>query len=345
MRAISRRLPRTLLTMAMMSAAAAMPAAAVAIGEDAAPAAAGATGEPSAKPPRPLIERSLVLAPVQAGDFVLEEAKDYPGQPEAGVGLSYRHPDFPEVMFSVFVYPAGRVDPTQLWPVVVAHLGDELRHVERQGSYSALEIDAAEEFDLQRIDSDGSVLAARPAAADTVPAADAGASDDALGIAAASAAAIAEVRAANDPDIGRRIAIRHDTRHGPHRSAAFLMLRSLFLHKGRVTGPAELDQDSFDRLANHAMATILPRVQVRNAGGCNELTVYFDPKDGDDAGNARALAVGLARSQEQARLENCAPTLDTTVPDGWRGVELDLAALWQQRGGKAPRKTTDGAAR
>ena len=63
------------------------------------------TADPAAE--RPLIERSLLLVPAQAGDFELRRLADYPGQPAMGAGVRYVHPDFPELALDVFIYPLG----------------------------------------------------------------------------------------------------------------------------------------------------------------------------------------------------------------------------------------------
>lgn len=239
-------------------------------------------------PERPFIERSLVLAPERVGAFTLVAMGDFEGSPQAGVSMRYQHDDVSEVVFDLFVYPMGRIERERALEFGMRTTRDDINRAVSQGAYSDVDYADEQAFDLRTVGDDGS---AGPVGED-------------------------------GPDLGRRQALRYVRKEGPMDSLIFIFHRGLFLHKGRLSAlPEQLPQENFDRFANHAMATLVPAIEVRSTGGCTNHDIYVDPKLEGEAMQAQLLA-GVERTARLQKEENCADKLDTTVPEGMRGQVL-----------------------
>ncbi len=258
-------------------------------------------------PDRPFIERSLVIAPEQVGKFKLYSMNDYPGQPGAGIQVRYQHDDFPDVRVDLFVYPVGRVDRGPVLDTAMRDLRQSLQYAVEKGSYTDLEFGQDGEFDLRRVDSDGSVLPPGeplPASSDT---------DD-------LEAVLADLSNRQDYRIGRLLEARLRMGDEAMDSRGYLFYRGLFLVKGRISATAiALPGESFDRFTHLAMATLVPLVTARSTGGCFKREIFVDP-DAKDA--SEILAKQLVVSVAQEKQEQCAEQLDETVPDGHRAMPL-----------------------
>lgn len=292
----------------------------------AAPMASANDGAEKAPPPgaqakRAFVERSLVLLPEQAGAFRLTTANDYPGQPDLGVGARYVHPDFPAVRLDLFVYPIGRVDRDDALARVLSEVREGVEAGVQQGKYAHLEMGGEAPLDLGRVGDDGA-LAPEADAAD--PAADGVdvRAEDGSDLDVALEAISAGVDAKSDWRRGRRLDMRLDFQGVPQNSIAFAFYRGLYLYKGRISAsPVDVPSESLDRLGQHAMATLLPAVQVRSTGACHEREITFDPDMPEDE-RAKDLFGKMARSLALAESESCAEVLDEGVPDGQRGFLL-----------------------
>jgi hypothetical protein len=265
---------------------------------------------------RPFIERSLVLAPEQAGEFALQKANDYPGQPQSGVGLRYVHPDFPEVRLDLFVYPAGRLDRDTVVADAMTGLRASIEDAAKQGAYTDLVFGEETAFDLARVDrEDGSL---RPTAS------------DARGDKAKKESTLAQLLGAVPESVegrGRRLPMSLRFQGEAQNSLAFLFYRGLYLYKGRVSAsPQHVTDENFQRLANLAMLALVPAVQVRSTGACHDRQLVVDVAD--DA-STREFGQQLMETVARATSENCAETLDETVPEGYRALPLQFdAAMW-----------------
>lgn len=262
---------------------------------------AGAPSRPATTAPdeeRPFIERSLVLAPERAGQFSLVRVYDFEGRPDAGVGLRYQHADVPEMLLDVFVYPAGRLPRDRALDLGMESTRADLSGTVAQGAYSDIVYDEEVAFDLATVAADG------------------------------SAGPVGEP----GPGLGRRQSFQYVRAEGPMDSLIFMFQRGLFLTKGRASVlPKRLPKDSFDRLANHAMATIVPLIEVRSTGGCANRTIEIDP----DLEGGEFQAQLLAKMEDvlrQSAEEGCDTTLDESVPPGMRGQLLVFpAGMWRPR--------------
>lgn len=297
--------------------------AACATGPGTSPAPAASADKPEA-PARPFIERSLVLAPESIGEFVLEDLSNYPDHPASGAGLRYMHGDFPDVLVNLFVYPIGRVDQSGALTHGMSQLRAELAAMTDQGRYRELDYGQEIHFDLDEVAEDGRLMPSdRQASVANGETGEASKEEQFQAIAA-------EVEAAMDTSLGRRLSLSFLRRDEPMNSVAFLFYRGLYLYKGRITTSATaMPAENFDRFANRAMALIVPAVQVRSTGGCVNREINVNPDAGNDE-LQRQLLRGLVESNTRAENEKCAAELDLAVPEGHRSQLLEYpASMWR----------------
>ena len=288
----------------------------------------------AAEPERPLIERALVLVPERVGDFELVAFQDYEGRPEMGVGARYSHRGFPDVAMDFFIYPFGDFNRDKALDALEERMRAELRDVEASGRYHDLQFGETADIDLQRIDEDGSLQPVRDGLigrGDSLSVDIEGAKKDLERTLVAETARVERhVRDATDPDLGRRLPIRLrlEADGEPRQSVSFLFLRALHAVKVRATSPLANSPDVFDRFANRAVADIVPRVVIRNAGGCAKNVIEIDPDADPDVG-ALMLAVKSQMSLIRAERKQCDDTLDERVPEGMRGKVIEVGGIWE----------------
>ncbi|MCX7033220.1 MAG: hypothetical protein NT046_04505 [Arenimonas sp.] len=274
--------------------------------------------EANKAPARPFIERSLVIAPEQVGKFKLYSMNDYPGQPGAGIQVRYQHEDFPDVRVDLFVYPAGRVERAEALDSAMRDLRQSLEYAVEKGSYSNLEFGRDGEFDLRRVDSDGSLRAPEEKAAPDPDKPDLD-------------AVLAAVSNKEDYRVGRLLEARLSMGDEAMESHGYLFYRGLYLVKGRISATAlTLPGESFVRFTQLAMATLVPAVTTRSTGSCFKKEILVDP-DAEDASEnlAKQLVVSLARDKQ----EQCAEIMDETIPAGHRAMPLIYpAGSWGSKG-------------
>ena len=275
-------------------------------------------GPDTAAPARPFIERSLVLAPERVGDLALVAMQDYPGNPAAGVGIRYQHPEFLGVRLDLFVYPAGRVDQDALLEQGMAGVTREIEGQADKGRYTDLAFDPIRDFDLRQVATDGSL---EPEGESDVDAAEPEAWIEGF---------LLEYAGAADADTGRLMDVRLSIDGQAYHSRAFLFYRGLYLYKGRITTPIrEMPGETFERFSQHAMAQLVPAIEVRNTGGCSDQVIHVDPDAGSEEAQA-AFQRAVVEASMQATSENCRATLDETVPEGMRAVPLAFdPAMWR----------------
>lgn len=280
------------------------------------------SAEPAA---RAFMESSLVLVPETVGEFRLVSSNDYPGHPEWGAGMRYAHPDFPDVLVDLYVFPVGRTDSGDALDSGMAQFRGELSAMTDQGRYTDLAYGDETAFNLASIGADGRVESPDPSPGKG-PDEAAAPPDDEQEI----LAAIAGVEASLDPAVGRKLPLRFARDGEPLDSVAYLFYRGLYLYKGRVSTSARaMPQDSFDRFANHAMARLVPAVAVRSTGGCHQTTISVNP-DASPEQMQTQLMLGAAESLARSENEGCAERLDPTVPSGHRGIRLEFPpSMWR----------------
>ncbi|KFN48740.1 hypothetical protein [Arenimonas composti] len=287
------------------------------------------------EPERPFIERSLVLAPARVAGWRLTKAQDFEGRPELGVGFSYRHGDHPDVLVSVFVYPHGRQEGVDVVGQLALAMRRELEDVAAGGTYEDLVF--GEETDFHVVTPVKQAEAANEAANDAGNDAgnDAVEPRDGAESGDIAIAAIEEVEAelaVNDPDRGRRQPVTMTRAGEPILSVSYLFHRQLYAFKLRISARQEhIDAATFAAFADMAVHAIAPLIDVRNTGGCASATIHVDGSAGEASEGFADFVRQLARAKARGEREGCAPTLDTAVPAGFEGIELDVSGLWGRR--------------
>jgi hypothetical protein len=221
------------------------------------------------------------------------------------------------VRIDLFVYPIGRVDRDTAVVQGIAEVRASVQNAADQGGYADLVFGEEVEFDLRRVDASGDLLPAAAAPGDA---------DDGE-IESQVLRAMAGADAAVEPAIGRRLDMQLSIGGAHQNSRGYQFYRGLYLYKGRISAPPTLlPGEAFDRFTNHAMASLVPAIQVRSTGACHESNVYIDPDKEDTADFAGQLRRAMLRSE----LEQCTETLDESIPEGFRALTLEFdPALWR----------------
>lgn len=249
------------------------------------PAAAEQAGSTAAQ--RPYIETSYLQAPRQAAGFTLQASSYDPANKYAGAGFRYTSDDHPGLRIDLYVYPAGRMNAAEALHVGMRDLRASLSHAQAQGAYSQ----------LRELDETPFALPAGPTAG-TAPAND------------FDARVIATVAAIEQGD-GRKLQLQLSLppRELPMHSNAYLFYRQLYYLKLRVTAAQQdVEQDSFNALADQAARALVPALQVANVGSCASAQISI-PADaaGEDA------ALDLLRQLTVHQSLNCHQDVDKAL--------------------------------
>lgn len=227
---------------------------------------------------RAYVESSYVIAPYQVEDFTLVRSSYNPDDRLAGAGFSYRSDLHPEAAISVFVYPAGRLDPQVAVDRGIQALQADLRQAVASGIYAQLQELGREPFQLS------------PRA---VPAK--GAND----IDSAVIQAIAKAEQVRGEKL--RLSLLQVSRKQPLHSNGYLFYKQLHFFKLRISAnQSDLPREAFDVLADHATRSLIPALEVANVGSCASATLYVDPDAAPEQG-----AIQLASQLTQQNGYNC----------------------------------------
>lgn len=287
-------------------------------------------GEP---PKPPFIERTLVVAPLRVGDFVLEGSHYDPGNRFAGVSLRYFLPGREEARIDLFVYPHGQNDAEAALDQGMRDFHATLEAAEQAGYYRDLEVGAAREFDIplpvvapgapDTADSPGTAQAQVPAAA--------GAGPQEAGRAAMLSALLGADRRVD----GRMIELAYnypgqaEDEWLPMHSRGYLLYRHLHFFKGRISAAgSRIDQAAFAALADRAMRELVPAVQAYNIGSCGDTTIDVDTSLSEkEMGDM--LMRQLVAAQARSEASNCHPKLErdelAALAEAAEVVEIDYA--------------------
>jgi len=217
---------------------------------------------PPAAEARAYVESSYVIAPYQVEDFTLVRSSYNPDDRLAGAGFSYRSRLHPEAAISVFVYPAGRLDPQVAVDRGMQALQADLRQAVASGIYA----------DLQELGQEPFALSA-----EVVPAK--GAND----IDAAVIQAIAKAGQVRGEKL--RLGLLQVSSNQPLHSNGYLFYKQLHFFKLRISAnQSVLPREAFDVLADRATRSLIPALEVANIGGCANATLYVDPDAAPEQG-------------------------------------------------------------
>jgi hypothetical protein len=230
--------------------------------------------------PRPLIERSYLVAPEKIGELVLEDVQYDPANRYSGARFRYGMPGHQETRFDLFVYPAGRSPQATAVAAGMKAFREDLKAAEDAGVYRDVRILGEEDFAL---DPD-KARASTPAK---------GADMDARLVAIMNGAS----------PMGRRL--RMEYLHTPGdiamHSNGYLFHRQLFFFKARISAARDrIAAKDFLPLADDAARAMVAAVDAFNLGGCANQTITLDPDADPDA-----LAEALVASAAEGLGENC----------------------------------------
>ncbi|KAA2284107.1 hypothetical protein [Arenimonas fontis] len=248
------------------------------------------------------------------GPWQLQEAKGFVGQPELGYALIYRHHQHPEVLASLYVYPAGRVDPDQALEQQIGEIRRSLEYLVEQGNYDQVRFGKVRRFDLPLADDDPvrQVVLEAQRKADLIR--------EELGAAGGDTPARARFRMP-DSIPGRRMDARVVLKGVPYESRGYVLYRSLYYYKGRFSAPrAAISPRQLDRLAEEAMALAVSWITVDSTGSCADSTINVNPE-----GDLKAqLVAGVLGQEIRQEAERCREKLDESVPEGYRLLSLEF---------------------
>lgn len=232
-------------------------------------------------PNRPFIEASYIVAPLRIGDFTLEDSEYDENNKASGAGFRYALGGHRESRIDVFVYPAGAEDRAQAMEQGMAEFKAGIHDAEKAGYYS----------DVRTVDD-----ADFPLHASTSPVDKGGsATGDAEG-----ERALRGLVESTKP-VGRRLRMQLDMQPLgiPMHSYGYLFYKQLYFFKVRVSAARErIDEASFMALADDAVRTLVPAIEVANVGGCMDNTIEV-PTEADPDAIARILILRTAEIQDR----------------------------------------------
>ncbi|MGE8288703.1 MAG: hypothetical protein ACN6RG_12125 [Stenotrophomonas sp.] len=222
---------------------------------------------------RPYVETSYLIAPRQVGDFELQGSSFDPGQKFDGAGFRYALKDHQETRVDIYVYPAGRMSPTEAIESGIRDFRASMTYAAEHGTYSRLQELRDDPFPLDAADTRGSETPANDLDAQVIH-------------------AIAQAEQVT----GRRLQMQLNLmpRDWPMYSNGYLFYKQLYYFKLRASAAQErISQEQFHALTDQAARTLIPALQVANIGGCKDTTIYLD-KDASPEQSALALATQVS---------------------------------------------------
>ena len=231
----------------------------------------------SKKEQRAYVETSYLIAPRQAGDFVLEGTQFDKKQKYSGAGFRYRLGDHQESRIDVFVYPAGRMGSDQALERGMQAFRADLKRAVDAGSYSNLVLADEQDF---ATDGEPTLPVATPAADD-------------------KEALLQGIVSSGKRWMGRKLPMTLDLQPQgwPMHSRGYLFYKQLYYYKIRASAAQErISSEEFDRLTDLAARTLVPAIEVVNVGACADSTIYLD-KDATPEEAAQALVTQAVEHQ------------------------------------------------
>lgn len=184
---------------------------------------------------------SYLIAPRQAGEFVLAGADHDPQRPQAGVNFRYVLPDQPAVDLSLLMVKAGPVDPAPGVADVVEDILGDFKYLVESGNVQAMETLDRTPFDVEhRLDGTGAV-------ADD-------ASPPVMTVKARGERLRAGITSANG---------------GEFRSNVHVVIKQMYFLILRTMGPPTLSQEAFDAVTDDAARTLALATEAAHVGHCS----------------------------------------------------------------------------
>jgi hypothetical protein len=244
--------------------------------------------DPPARPARPFIETSYIIAPLGVGDFTLEDSEYDERNKAGGAGFRYALKGHQESRIDVFVYPAGLEAQADAIRQGMAEFKAGIQSAEQAGYYTDVRMVDEADFPLLAAPGQGA-QAAEPSPATS--------SGD-----GGREAILRGLVEANVP-VGRKLRMQLDMQPlgMPMHSDGFLFYKQLYFFKVRVSAARErIDGAAFQALADAAARTLVRAIEVDNIGGCLDNTIEVPADAAPDA-----IATLLVRRSAEMQGKNC----------------------------------------
>jgi hypothetical protein len=295
------------------------------------PALVAAAGTAPAKAQQQFIDRSVIDVPLQAGKFTLTGAQIDPKNVLYGAETAWSAEGAPRTLaLNVFVYPLGEGDEVKVVQQQSEQVEAGVEAAEKQGDYSEVQVGERTPFLIVRAESTvGEENGARKKAFDPVPRPEPEEqtkNGDNPPDPDTDAILNALARNTSSPNShGLRQAFSFNKGGVPTRSLSYVFHRHLFGFKIRASVPeSDMDQASFEALADEAARWLVPQISVLNIGDCGVIEVPVPDKGADDKAMAAIIIAGAAKVGNN----NCSSKEDpkATPPNGTRRLVIDYPA-------------------
>jgi len=250
---------------------------------------------------RPLIERSVIIAPKHVGHYNLVKLDYDPKTKFAGATIRYQNPDHPGINFDLFVYPLGRGDEAQSVKLGMAGFRESLNSARDSGFFTSLQIGAETDFVVEEGASQktNSTDAAKPKPDEAKDGKAAVANDD---------KDMKELFAEGAKIRGRKLVLTYGVNEMNLDSRGLLFYHQLYLTKVRISIPVGgIATADFDAIVDDAARALVPAIEVRNTGGCLNTAIGISmPKEGQsDADSIHDMTMQILSSAMRYANENC----------------------------------------
>lgn len=228
---------------------------------------------------QPFIVQTRISAPKRVDGFVLEQSGYDPAAKYAGASFRYLLPEYPEIRFDLFVYPAGDMPPDAALKAGIKDFVESFDAGVKMKYYNDLEIVDTVAFDIV---PKGLESASRDKKSATST--DAGGEADALRDDAFIAALAPKPLGGKRIDLRYRLNVEETGDKVQMRSRGYLFYKQLYFFKGRISvAESRMDRATYETLSDRAMRELVPAVRATNIGGCARSAIRFtgDDLDGD----------------------------------------------------------------
>ena len=262
---------------------------------------------------QPFIVETRISAPKRVGEFVLEQSDYDPAAKYAGASFRYLLPQYPEIRFDLFVYPAGEMPADAALKAGMKNFVESFDAGVKMKYYTDLEIIDTIAFDILP-------KGFSPAAQDK----DSAVSTDVSGKTDVRRDAVLDAALAPKPLAGKRIDLHYKLNMEetgdmvPMRSRGYLFYKQLYFFKGRISvAESRMDQTTYETLSDRAMRELVPAVRATNIGGCARSAISFTGDDLDrDKDELMMQIIGTLTSKTA---HNCHASIEDA-----RRIQTDL---------------------
>lgn len=238
---------------------------------------AGAKGRKDKEETQPFIVETRISAPKRVGEFMLEQSAYDPASKYAGASFRYLLPQYPEIRFDLFVYPAGDMPPDTALKAGMKAFVESFDAGVKLKYYNDLEIVDTVAFDILP-------KGFKPAAQDkeSAESADVSSKTDVQRDTVLDAALAPKPLAGKRIDLRYRLNMEETGDMIRMRSRGYLFYKQLYFFKGRISvAESRMDHATYETLSDRAMRELVPAVRATNIGGCARSAISFTEDDLD----------------------------------------------------------------